>query len=62
MEPMDGPETSVSHHLTPRSNAEDGRIQFICGGGLPCATGFPSVFKIKRDLQEKNTQLDISMH
>jgi hypothetical protein len=30
----DSPETSVTHHLTPRSNPEDGRIQFNRGRSL----------------------------
>jgi hypothetical protein len=28
------PETSVSSHIMPRNNPEDGRIQFYCGGKL----------------------------
>ena len=34
MGPIASPETSVSNHLTPRNNPEDGRIQFNRGGSL----------------------------
>jgi hypothetical protein len=32
--PAGSSETSVSHHLTPRNNREDGRVQFNHGGSL----------------------------
>ena len=34
MGPKSSPETSVSNHLTPRNNPEEGRIQFNRGGSL----------------------------
>jgi hypothetical protein len=30
MGPIGGPEMSVSNHLTPRTNPEDGRIRYVC--------------------------------
>ena len=38
MGPIGSPETSVSNHLTPRNNPEDGRIQFNRGGSLRSRT------------------------
>ena len=34
MVPIDNPEISISKHLIPLSNPEDGRIQFRRGGNL----------------------------